>query len=711
MTDYAELRNKLASYLTSEQVDKIFEAYQVADDAHHGQLRVSGEPYIVHPMAVAEILADLHLDHQSIEAAILHDVIEDTPLDKFFITDNFGEKVAELVDGVSKLTQIKFESREEAQAENFRKMMLAMAKDIRVILIKMADRLHNMRTIEALPLSRKKRIARETLEIYAPIAHRLGMHTFRVEFEDLSFKALYPLRYRVLKKALRQGRGHRKEILSSVKKAIRYKLEGFNLEQFRLLSRKKHLYSLYKKMRRKRLSLTEVLDVYGLRVVLSTNDDCYRVLGVVHELFKPVVGRFKDYIAIPKLNGYQSIHTTVIGPFGAPIEIQLRTEEMNRIAEKGIASHWVYKSEPNIDESDAQIRAREWLKGLLEIQSQTGNSLEFIENVKIDLYPDEVYVFTPKSKILSLPQGATPVDFAYIVHTDVGNQCVACKIDRRLAPLSTRLISGQTVEIITAAGAHPNPAWLSFAVTGKARSNIRHWLKNQKVSESQELGRRLLNSALSASNLSIENIAKSKIKHILAQVQLQNLDQLFEEIGLGLRMTALVAQRLIDDNDIMQNPTLHEAHAQAPLIIKGTEGMVVAYATCCYPIPGDVIIGLITEGKGIMIHTENCLWLQEHRPKREKCIHVQWEDKIDTEFKAEISIDVINGRGVLAMLAGTLAETNSNIINVKVDERDGRHNTIYFILSVRDRAHLARIMRRLRKLSIVTRIARMKLSY
>lgn len=710
MTDYVELRNKLAAYLTTQQVDKIFEAYQVAYDAHHGQLRVSGEPYIVHPMAVADILADLHLDHQSIEAAILHDVIEDTPLDKSFITNNFGEKVAELVDGVSKLAQIKFESREEAQAENFRKMMLAMAKDIRVILIKMADRLHNMRTIEALAMPRKKRIARETLEIYAPIAHRLGMHAFRVEFEDLSFKALYPLRYRVLKNALKQGRGHRKEILSSVKKAIRFKLEDFSLIHFRLLSRKKHLYSLYKKMRKKRLSLTEILDVYGLRVVVATHDECYRVLGVVHELFKPVTGRFKDYIAIPKANGYQSIHTTVIGPFGAPIEIQIRTEDMNRIAENGIASHWVYKAEPSIDESDAQIRAREWLKGLLEIQSQTGNSLEFIENVKIDLYPDEVYVFTPKSKILSLPQGATPVDFAYIVHTDVGNQCVACKIDRRLAPLSTRLISGQTVEIITAPGAHPNPAWLSFAVTGKARSNIRHWLKNQKVSESQELGRRLLNSALAVSNLSIDSILKAKVKQFLTQCELQNIEQLFEEIGLGLRMAALVAQRLVDEHSI-QSPELHEAHQPAPLIIKGTEGMVVAYATCCYPIPGDAIIGLITEGKGIMIHTENCVWLQEHRPKREKSIHVQWEDKLEGEFKVEVSIDVINGRGVLATLASTLAETNSNIINVRVDERDGRHNTIYFILAVRDRAHLARVMRRLRKLPIVTRIARCKSSH
>ncbi len=708
MTDYVALRHKLAAYLSEQQVDKIFEAYQVAYDAHHGQLRVSGEPYIVHPMAVAEILADLHLDHQSIEAAILHDVIEDTPLDKSFIIHNFGDKVAELVEGVSKLTQINFESREEAQAENFRKMMLAMAKDIRVILIKMADRLHNMQTIEALDLGRKRRIARETLEIYAPIAHRLGMHAFRVEFEELSFKTLYPLRYRVLKKSLKQGRGHRKEILSSVKKAIQFKLDEFHLAHFRLLSRKKHLYSLYKKMKRKRLSLTEILDVYALRVVVASHDECYRVLGVVHALFKPITGRFKDYIAIPKANGYQSIHTAVIGPFGAPIEIQIRTEKMNRIAENGIASHWVYKSEPSIDESDAQIRAREWLKGLLEMQSQTGNSLEFIENVKIDLYPDEVYVFTPKSKILSLAQGATAVDFAYSVHTDVGNQCVACKIDRRLAPLSTRLLSGQTVEIITAPGAHPNPAWLSFSVTGKARSNIRHWLKNQKMGESQDLGRRLLNSALSASNFSIDTISKDKIKQLLAQCQLQNIEQLFEDIGLGLRMAALVAQRLIDEDSLLSSPVLHEVQLPAPLTIQGTEGMVVAYATCCYPIPGDAIMGLMKEGKGIMIHTENCLWLAEHRPKREKCIHVQWEDKIDSEFKVEISIDVINNRGVLALLAGTLSETNSNIINLKIDERDGRHNTVYFILSVRDRGHLARIMRRLRKLAIVTRIARCK---
>lgn len=705
MFENTDLREKLAEYLTNEQVEKVTEAYQVAAKAHEGQKRYTGEPYITHPVEVARILAGMHMDYQSIMAAMLHDVIEDTSISKAFVIEKFGDKVAELVDGVSKLTQIKFENREEAQAENFRKMMLAMAKDIRVVLIKLADRLHNMRTLEALPPDKRRRIARETLEIYAPIAHRLGMHNFRVEFEDLGFKALYPHRYQVLKDSIKKARGNRKEVLHGVKKAIRERFELLGVENFRLISREKHLYSLYRKMQKKRLSFSEVLDVYGLRIVVDTKDACYRVLGIIHDLFKPVTGRFKDYIAIPKANGYQSLHTLVIGPFGLPIEIQVRTEEMNRIAENGIASHWIYKTEPLLDENDAQVRAREWLKGLLEIQQQTGNSLEFIENIKIDLYPDEVYVFTPKGKILSMPQGATPVDFAYTIHTDIGNACVACKIDRRLAPLSTRLLSGQSVEIITAPGAHPNPAWLSFAVTGKARSNIRHWLKNQQSSESQELGKRLINSALAVANLSVEIIPKKKIKSLLNQLNVNSLDKLFEEVGLGHRMAALVAQRLIDEDNLVA-PPLHEAVPPHPLMIKGTEGMVITYASCCYPIPGDPIIGLMSEGSGMVIHTENCKMLGEHRLMHEKCIHVQWEENIDGEFHVEITVDVINGRGVLALLASTIAEANANIINLHVDERDGRHNTLYFILSVRDRGHLARIMRRLRTIGVVTRIAR-----
>lgn len=706
MFDFTDLREQLAQYLSNEQVEQISQAYVTAKEAHEGQSRYTGEPYITHPVEVARILANLRMDHHSIMAALLHDVLEDTQIEKKQLAEKFGEKVAELVDGVSKLKQIRFESKAEAQAENFRKMMLAMSADIRVIIIKLADRLHNMRTLAALPFEKKRRIGMETLEIYAPIAGRLGINHFKVEYEDLGFAILYPFRYRVLKESVRKARGNRRELVSGIEKVMQDALQAKHI-QAQTWGREKHLYSLYKKMRRKRLSFTEVLDVYAFRIIVEDVDLCYRALGVVHSLYKPVRGRFKDYIAIPKANGYQSLHTTVLGPHGVPIEVQIRTEEMDRIAENGIAAHWLYKDkdEENPKDVHAHLRTREWLKDLMEIQRHTPSSLEFIENVKIDLYPDAVYVFTPKGNILSLPHGATPVDFAYAVHTDIGNTCVGCKIDRRLAPLSTRLESGQTIEVMTAEDAHPNPVWLSFAITGKARSNIRHWLKSQQRSQSQALGQKLIQNALGHQQSVLEHLSAAKISQLLKSMQVDTLEQLYEEVGLGKRLAPLVAESILTEKEKQAKSDEDET----PLMIQGTEGLVVQFATCCYPIPGDYIIGYLKEGKGIQIHTEACPKAEHYRRQSLKCINVKWEEGIDGEFPVSVDVEVINGRGVLANLANAIAEGNANIVNVKVDERDARHNRIQFVIGVRDRAHLARVMRRLRADRNVTKIMRKKM--
>ncbi len=701
---FSDLRDQLATYLTAEQIDLISLAYSKADEAHAGQLRSSGDQYITHPTAVAGILADMHMDYQSIVAAILHDVIEDTEVSKEEIAEEFGDKVAELVDGVSKLAQLKFESRAEAQAENLRKMMLAMARDIRVILIKLADRLHNMRTLNALPREKQRRIALETLEIYAPISNRLGMNNFRVEFEDLGFSYLYPVRYRVLKEAVNKSRGNRKEIINSIESSLRDKLADDGIEPKSIIGREKHLYSLYRKMRAKDLSLNEIMDVYALRIIVDDIGTCYKVLGLVHSLHKPVHGRFKDYIAVPKANGYQSLHTTVLGPNGVPVEIQIRTADMDNMAENGISAHWLYKS--SFDENsgnEAEIRAREWLKGLLELQHNSGSSLEFIEHVKVDLYPDEVYVFTPTGEIFSLPSGATCVDFAYNVHTDVGNSCIAAKIDRRLVPLSSRLSSGQTVEIITAEGAHPNPAWLSFVVTGKARSNIRHWLKTQQMSESLALGRRLLERALAALSMTIEDVADENFMRVAKELKLENKEDLFIEVGLGNQMAPLVARRLAVDT-----PKDDTVDVSTPLAIKGTEGMVVSYAKCCRPIPGDPILGFLSAGRGMVIHRDCCSNVSEVRRFPEKYVFVQWADEVIGEFAVDLRVDVLNKRGVLATLANALSDCNANIENVHVEERDEHHNALVFLVHIRDRSHLAQIIRRLRSISIVLRVSRVK---
>lgn len=702
MYQFEDLCDQLALYLDKDKIEQISLAYEVAFKAHEGQLRSSGDPYITHPLEVARIIASMQMDHQSIMAAILHDVLEDTPVHMQEINEKFGAKVAELVDGVSKLDQIKFESNIEAQASNLRKMMLAMSNDVRVILIKLADRLHNMRTLDVLPREKQRRIALETLEIYAPIAHRLGMHKFRIEFEDLGFTYLYPVRYRVLKEAIKKSRGNRKRLVSEIEKNLQSILDKENVKIIAIIGREKHLYSLYKKMKKKDLSLSEVMDIYAVRIITKNVDDCYRALGVVHTLYKPVHTRIKDYIAVPKSNSYQSLHTTVLGPHGVPVEIQIRTKEMNYMAEDGIAAHWIYKLQKEGVDA-ASLKAKKWMKGLLDLRQSTGNEKEFLENVKIDLYPDDVYVFTPNGDIWSLPFGATAVDFAYAIHSDIGNSCVAAKINRRLVPLSSRLQSGQTVEIITTKNSHPNPTWLGFVVTGKARSNIRHWLKSQEISESIELGKRLITKALRALSLKLEEIKEENLKKVLQDLKLLDIDKLFIEIGLGNFIAPLIARKLAVD--VLKKGD----KAIAPLAIKGTEGIIVTYGKCCRPIPDDQIVGFLSTGRGMVVHRENCnniTSIMERNP--EKYVFVKWANNVKGEFKVELKIDVINKRGILATIANAISDSSANIENVQIDERDGRHNILVFLLQVKDRVHLATVIRNLRKINLVTSVHRVK---
>ncbi|MFP3873011.1 MAG: bifunctional GTP diphosphokinase/guanosine-3',5'-bis pyrophosphate 3'-pyrophosphohydrolase [Thiohalophilus sp.] len=695
----------LDEYLEPEQVAEVYQAYLFGAEAHDGQHRLSGEPYITHPIAVARILAELRVDHLSIMAAILHDVIEDTKVPKEMVEKRFGQHIAELVDGVSKLTHIHFENKAEAQAENFRKMMLAMTRDIRVILIKLADRLHNMRTLGVMRPDKRRRIARETLDIYAPIANRLGMNNVRLELEDLGFTAMYPWRSKILEEGLKKARGNRKEIVSKMEETIKSRLQQEGLIG-RVIGREKHLYSIYKKMRDKHLSFSEVMDVYAFRIIVDNVDACYRVLGAIHNLYTPVPGRFKDYIAIPKANGYQSLHTVLMSPYGVAIEVQIRTEDMHKVSEAGIAAHWMYKTNEGIS-NNAQMRARQWLHELLEMQQNAGNSIEFLEHVKIDLFPDEVYVLTPHGEIKVLPRGATAVDFAYAVHSDVGNQCVAAKIDRRLMPLRTGLLNGQTVEIITSRGAQPNPAWLDFVTTAKARSNIRAFLKNLHMEEAVLLGMRLLNKSLAAHGTALENLADEQVQQVLVEFGFENMEQMFSEIGFGNQMAMVVARALLaSEHEAL--PGEKEKTQGIPLAIKGTEGTIVTYAKCCRPIPGDPILGFVTSGRGIVIHTEDCKNVAEYRNRPEKWIDVEWEQEIEGEFPIDIRMLVHNQRGVLATIAATISEMEANIENVSIEERDGLHSTLSFTVSVKNRQHLARIMLRLRKLDMVSRIHRLK---
>lgn len=699
------------AYLKAE--DRLFlaAAFKFSEAAHRGQSRQSGEPYISHPLAVATILTSWHLDAQALAAALLHDVMEDSGITKLELTEKFGKHVADLVDGMSKIDKLEFQSKEVAQAENFRKMLLAMARDLRVILIKLADRLHNMRTMDAMRADKQKRIARETMEIYAPIANRIGLNAVYLELDDLSFKYLYPHRYDVLSKALKAARGNRREVVTKILDGLRTKLTDSGLESS-VSGREKNLYSIYRKMQEKHLSFSEVLDIYGFRVIVKDVSACYLAIGALHALYKPIPGKFKDYIAIPKANGYQSLHTTLFGPYGIPIEIQIRTQDMHRIADAGVASHWMYKSGDD-GFSEVQQKTHQWLQSLLEIQSESGDAVEFLEHIKVDLFPDQVYVFTPKGKILSLPSGATCVDFAYAVHTDIGNRCIAAKINHELVPLRSRLKSGDQVEVVTAAHAKPNPSWLTFVTTGKARSHIRHFLKTMRFEESVHLGERLLAQAFAALHTQFKPLHEEVWDRYLKESSARTREEVLADIGLGQRLAVVVAKRLLQLSGQWQDePGGASNRKMTSVTIRGTEGMAIQFARCCAPIPGDPIIGLVKKDQGLVIHTHDCPQISGRgRIDADKFIDVEWDPESNRLFDVPVRVLTENTRGALAQITAGIAEAEANIVSVVTQNAEGesdRFMHIQFVLQVANRAHLARVMRSLRQLPCVYRIQRMR---
>ncbi|MCB1936720.1 MAG: bifunctional (p)ppGpp synthetase/guanosine-3',5'-bis(diphosphate) 3'-pyrophosphohydrolase [Nitrosomonas sp.] len=693
------LFSEVSRYLKPEDITQLKTAYTFGQGAHSGQFRKSGEPYISHPLAVARILGGLHLDAPTLTAALLHDVVEDTHISKEEISERFGEPVAELVDGVSKLDKIKFQTQEDAQAENFRKMLLAMARDVRVILIKLADRLHNMQTMQAMPPEKQRSISRETLEIYAPIALRLGLNAIYQELQELAFRYSHPLRYRVLVKATKAARGNRREIVGKIEDAITNKLKESELD-FQVSGREKHIYSIYNKMVEKQLSFSEVLDIYGFRVVVGDVPSCYVALGALHSLYKPIPGKFKDYIAIPKENGYQSLHSTLLGPFNIPIEIQIRTHEMHRIAENGVASHWLYKSN-EIGSSDLHLKTNQWLQSLLETLSDTTDSLEFLEHLKIDLFPGDVYVFTPQGKILTLPRRSTAVDFAYAIHSDIGNCCVAAKINGENAPLRSELKNGDRVEIITAPYAKPNPSWLSYVTTGRARSHIRHFLKTIQYKESVELGERMLNQALHALNINPVLISESQWEKLVRDSGAKSKKVLLADMALGKQLPAVVAKRLASPLETQESKQV----TSEPITILGTEGLTVQFAKCCHPIPGDGIVGLIKKDHGLVIHVHNCPTISQNIKSAENYLDVAWGKDITRTFEVKLKIIAANRHGVLARIAAAIAKTESNIDDVAMEsEKD--YTAMGFILQVKNRHHLALVIRDLRRIKEVAKIIR-----
>ncbi|MBY0498178.1 MAG: bifunctional (p)ppGpp synthetase/guanosine-3',5'-bis(diphosphate) 3'-pyrophosphohydrolase [Nitrosomonas sp.] len=694
------LFSETSKYLKPEDIIQLKNAYSFGLGAHSGQFRKSGEPYISHPVAVARILSKLHLDAPTLTAALLHDVVEDTDISKAEISERFGEPVAELVDGVSKLAKIQFQTQEEAQAENFRKMLLAMARDVRVILIKLADRLHNMQTLEVMLPAKQRSIARETLEIYAPIAHRLGLNNIYQELQELGFKYSYPMRYKVLVKATKAARGNRREVVGKILETISQKLKEVHLEA-EVTGREKHLYSIYNKMVEKHLSFSEVLDIYGFRVIVKDIPSCYIALGMLHSLYKPIPGKFKDYIAIPKNNDYQSLHSTLLGPFGIPIEIQIRTAEMHRIAENGVASHWLYKNlDGNFDE--LHLKTSQWLQNLMETLSSSTDSSEFLEHLKIDLFPSDVFVFTPQGKILTLPRGSTAVDFAYAVHSDVGNCCVAAKINGENAPLRTKLKSGDRIEIVTAPYAKPNPSWLGYVATGRARSHIRHFLKTIQYEESIKLGERMLNQALTSFNIDPDSINAIQWDKLVRDSGVKSREELFTEMALGKQLPAIVAKRLTTPSESVS----HE-QAATPITIMGTEGLAVQFAKCCRPIPGDAIVGIIKKDSGLIIHMLNCSNISHSAKSQENCLNVTWGKDISRTFEAAIKIIAVNKQGVLARVAAEIAKADSNIDDIVMEsENDYMH--MRFVLQVNNRLHLSQVIRGLRHLREISTISRIE---
>ncbi|UXI70757.1 bifunctional (p)ppGpp synthetase/guanosine-3',5'-bis(diphosphate) 3'-pyrophosphohydrolase [Tahibacter amnicola] len=691
------MEEKLLGYLTPAQVVLVRRAYEVGAHAHREQKRKSGEPYITHPVAVASIMAELGLDHETIIAAILHDTLEDTPLTRAELAAEFGEAVAELVDGVTKLDKLHFKSRQEAAAESFRKMLLAMARDLRVILIKLADRLHNMRTLGAMEPSARRRIARETLEIYAPIAQRLGMNRFKGELQELGFRAMYPDRHRVIETRIKSALGNRREAMAKIEAALRARLAAEGIIA-RVVSRIKSPFSIYTKMLNEHKSFVQVMDVYGFRVVTDSVMRCYHALGAVHGLYKPLDARFRDFIAIPKANGYQSLHTVVFGPFGAPIEIQIRTEEMDSVAERGVAAHWAYKSGEGHGNA-AHSRAREWVEGLVDSNARTASSLEFIENVKVDLFPDDVYLFTPKGRILALPRNATALDFAYAVHTDVGHHAVAVRVDRKLTPLRTRLSSGQTVEVITAPSAQPNPQWLEWVVSAKARTAIRHHLKRLQHEDAVELGHRMLDRALDQAGIALESVPVDLLDQYLSDNKFKRLEELLADIALGNRVAEQVAAQLVRLKG--GKARLRVSRTAESIRITGAERGVLTFANCCHPLPGDDIMGFMSAGKGVVVHRLECPNVTEFRKSPERCIAMEWDRDVSGDYKVELRVDIQNKPGVLASVAAAIAESNSNIENVEYQDRGVMSAIIVFTIEVKNRKHLADVMRRVRRLGVV----------
>lgn len=691
------LKQKLEAYLPPDKVADTQRAFILARDAHSGQMRSSGDPYITHPVAVAGILADMRLDHETLMAALLHDVIEDTHHNREGLSEQFGETVGELVEGVSKLEKIHFRSTQEAQAENFRKMMMAMVQDIRVILIKLADRTHNMRTLGSLRPDKRRRIARETLEIYAPIAHRLGIHQIKNELEELGFQAMYPMRYRALGNAVKQARGNRKEVIENIRKEVETRLAAVGINAT-VTGREKHLYSIYRKMKNKELMFNEVMDIYAFRVIVDSVDHCYRALGAMHGLYKPIESRFKDYIAIPRTNGYQSLHTSLIGPHGIPVEIQIRTSDMDHMADRGVAAHWVYKDTKDSNDTTAQVRARKWMHSLIELQQSASSSFEFIENVKTDLFPDEIYVFTPDGRIIELPLGATAVDFAYAVHTDVGNSCVGVKVERRTFSLSKPLENGQTVEIITSPRAKPNANWLNFVVSAKARSRIRHYLKNQRSEEAVAMGNRLLRHALGT--VKLDKLLQADIDRVVLETKHNSFAELLADIGLGNELSAIVARRLLGENTDLSDK-------QNKVAIRGTEGLLVSYSRCCHPIPDDEIVAVLSPGKGMTIHQTGCSNIRKlSKEEPHRVLVMQWGDDVLGDFHAELRIELINHQGTLATLTNTVASCGSNIVGLQTEEKE---SNIYYIdieLTIKNRLQLSKVMRKIRSMPEVQRVSR-----
>jgi len=706
MSEIAEFTRHLGHYLPAPDVALVSRAFEFSDSAHRGQYRKSGEPYITHPLAVASILSQWRLDAQGLAAALLHDVMEDTSVTKGELEKKFGKPVADMVDGVSKLDQIEFDSREEAQAESFRKMLLAMARDVRVILIKLADRLHNMRTLDAMAQAHKKRIAKETLDIYAPIANRLGLNALYLELQDLCFKHLYPLRYRILAKAIKAARGNRREVMNRLLDVIR---EGFAKSDLIAVvtGREKTIFSVYKKMREKHYTFSQVFDIYGVRVLVPDKTTCYAALGVLHELYKPIPGKFKDYVAIPKANGYQSLHSTLFGPFGTPLEVQIRTHDMHRIAEAGVAAHWLYKAGGELDLAEAQRETSRWLQSLLEIQSESGDSKEFLEHIKGDLFPDEIYVFTPKGKIMALPRGATAVDFAYGVHTDIGHHCVATRINYELLPLRTELKNGDHVEILTSPTARPNPSWLSFVSTGKARSRIRHYLKGLQQKESAALGERLLNQALATLKVEPESITWDRWEAVAKEYGTKTHIEILADIGMGKRLSFVVAQALTKIPGKVDDPQAAATVRQGSLTLRGVEGVAIQYAKCCRPIPGDAIVGQFRRGQGLLVHSRDCQTLKKQRVDSAELVDVEWAPDVQGTFETGMRLLVSDRRGLLADLATAIADADANIDTVSMERPDGAEVlAMFFAVQVRNRGHLAQVMRSLRRVTAVKRVQR-----